>query len=65
MARSNLVNRATVVRALQREITATLRDDWTSLGKGGPVERDRYVQGMRDAIVIVRRIRKAGTDGEK
>jgi hypothetical protein len=43
-----------VVRRLVREIRKTKRDDWSSLGKSGDTERDRYCQGMGDAAELVR-----------
>jgi hypothetical protein len=42
-----------IVRRLRREIRQTKRSDWTDIAGAGNVERDRYIQGLRDAAEIV------------
>lgn len=41
-----------IYRALRREALKVERDDWEKDGVSN-VERDRYVQGMRDAATMV------------
>ena len=51
-----LINRASAVRRLQREVLAVRKTDWTGV-RHGNVERDRYIQGVECALVLVRGMR--------
>lgn len=42
------------IRRLQREIRRVKTEDWTGKTEAGNVERDRYLQGLDSALVILR-----------